>query len=338
MKPIYKYLAHAGLTAAMCFALALPSMAQRGGGGGGGHSGGGGGGGGHVSGGGGGGGHVSSGGFSGGRSSGSFSGSRPSFSGGRSGAVVSRGGSYAGRPSIGGARAGAVAPRGYVRSVTAGNVGGHALANRGYVRGGGAVYGHSYAGGGVYARPYGWRSHGGFFYSHGYYGRYYYPWLGFSCGFLPYGYYPFWWGGAYYYYNDGLFYNYNNDEYTVVEPPVGAEVDKLPAKAQSIVIDGQQYYEYNGVYYQAITKDDGKTAYVVAGKDGVLNTNGESGADAVVPKVGDITYTLPEGCKKLKLNGQTLYVSDDGIYYQETTDANGKKAYKITAIESSDQQ
>ncbi|MBS1533192.1 MAG: hypothetical protein JSU01_23030 [Bacteroidetes bacterium] len=356
MKSIYKYLAHAGLSAAVCVALALPAMAQRGGGGGG-HSGGGGGGGGHFGGGGGGGfsggSHVSggfsgsrpsggfsgarpSGGFSGARPSGGFSGSRPSFSGGRSGAVVSRGGSYAGRPSFG-ARAGAVAPRGYVRSVTATNVGGgRALANRGYVSGGG-VYGHSYTGGGIYARPYAWGSHGGYFYTHGYYGLDYYPWLGFSCGYLPYGYYPFWWGDAYYYYNDGLFYSYDNDQYTVVEPPVGAEVDKLPAKAQSIVIDGQQYYEYNGVYYEAITKDDGSVAYQVAGKDGVLNTNA-SGADAVMPKVGDVTYTLPEGAKKLKLNGQVLFVTDDGIYYQEFKDPSGKKAYKITAIETPDQQ
>jgi hypothetical protein len=312
MKSIYKYLAHAGLSAALCIMIALPAMAQHGGGG---HSGGGGGGGGHFSSG-GGGGHVSGG----------------SFSGGRTGSV-SRG-TMSGRASVG-ARAGSVAPRGYVRSVTAG--GSRSLANRGAVSGGTRVYGHSYAGGGAYARPYAWGAHSGFFYSHGYYGSLYYPWIGFSCGFLPWGYYPFWWGDAYYYYDAGLFYQYNNDQYTVVEPPVGAEVDKLPAKAQSIVIDGQQYYEFDGVYYQAITKDNGQVVYEVAGKDGVLNT-GTSGADAVIPKVGDMTYSLPADCKKVTLNGQTLYVSDDGIYYQETTDASGKKAYKIAAIESNDGQ
>jgi|SRR3569833_36857 len=345
MRSIYKYFAHAGLSAAVCIALAMPAMAQRGGGG---HSGGGGGGG-HVSSGDGGGGHVGGGGFSGARPSGGFSGARPSggtsvrpsggFSGGRTGAIVGRGGNFAGRPSVG-VRAGANVPHGYVRSVTATrNIGGHALANRGFVAGAhGGVYGHSYAGGGVYARPYAWGRHGRYFYSRGYYGSLYYPWIGFSCGFLPYGYYPFWWNNYNYFYNDGLFYTYDNSQYTVVEPPVGAEVDKLPSKAESIVIDGQQYYEYNGVYYQPITKDNGQVAYQVAGKDGVLNTGGETGADAVVPKVGDITYTLPDGCKKLKLNGQTLYVSDDGIYYQETTDASGKKAYKITAIESADEQ
>src|SRR6185312_10583645 len=296
MKSIYRYLTQAGFTAALCIFLAVPSMAQRGG-----HSGGGGGGGGGSHGGGGGGGGFSGGGHSGG--SVGISHSAPS---------VSRGGNFSGshsysapristnanRPSIGVRGGTSVAPRGYVRSVTA-NPGAHNLATRGYVAG---AYGHSYAGGGAYARPYGWRSHGGYFYSRGYYGSLYYPWIGFNCGFLPWGYYPFWWGDAYFYYSDGLFYNYNNDQYTVVEPPVGASVDKLPSKAQSIVIDGQQYYEMNGVYYQQITKDDGTTAYEVVGKDGVLNTNG-SGAAAVTPHVGDVIDSLPAGAKKVKLNG-----------------------------------
>jgi hypothetical protein len=334
MRPIYKFLAQAGFTAALCVLLTVPSMAQRGG-----HSGGGGGGGGgsHSSGGGGGfsgGSHASGGGFSAPRSG--FSAPRSSgISAPRGGSVSAprTGTNYASRSSAG-VRSGAVgiAPRGYVRSVTA-TPGVHALATRGYVPG---AYGHSYTGGGVYARPYGWGLHGGYFYAHGYYGALYYPWLGFSCGYLPWGYYPFWWGGAYFYYSDGLFYNYENEQYTVVEPPVGASVNKLPSKAQSIVIDGQQYYEMNGVYYQPITKDDGTTAYEVVGKDGVLNTNG-SGAAAVTPHVGDVTETLPPGCRKVKLNGNTLYVSDDGIYYQETQDQNGKKAYKIVALESDNQ-
>jgi hypothetical protein len=326
MKTIYKYLAHAGFTAALCIFLALPAMAQRGGGGGGGHSSGGGGGGGHSSGGGGGfsGGGHSGGGFSGAtHTGGGFSGARPGGTG------FSHSGGFAGHAGIG-ARAGAVAPRGYVRSV--GFSGSHTLANRGFV-GRGSVYGHSYAGGGAYAHPYGWGRHGGYFYSHGYYGSLYYPWLGLGFGFLPYGYYPFWWDDAYYYYSGGLFYQYENDQYTVVEPPVGAEVKTLPEKAQSIVIDGQQYYEMNGVYYQAVTKDDGTVVYQVAGKDGELNT-AASGAAAVSPKVGDIIETLPPDSKKVKLNGTTLYVSDDGIYYQETKDSNGKKAYKIVALES----
>ena len=324
MKSIFQNATQTGLAVVLCIFLSLPGMAQRGG-----HSGGGSGG-----------GHINSGGGGGGGSRGITLGgggyrASSSFSNpGSNNVGIVRSNNNTGirsnsvRPSAG-IRAGAVAPRGYIRSVNANGT--HVLATRGFVQG---SYGHSYASGGVYARPYGWERHGGFFYSHGYYGSLYYPWLGLSFGYLPWGYYPFWWGGAYFYYSDGLFYQYNNEEYTVVEPPLGAEINKLPAKAQSIVIDGQQYFELNGVYYQPITKDDGTTVYQVAGKDGQLNTNAGAGVDAVVPKVGDIADALPADTRKVKLNGQILFVSDDGIYYEETTNPDGKKAYKIVAIES----
>jgi hypothetical protein len=96
---------------------------------------------------------------------------------------------------------------------------------------------------------------------------------------LPFGYYPFYWGDYQYYYSDGLYYQYNDNQYTVVEPPVGASVNSLPSKAQAITINGEQYYESNGVYYRAVTKDDGTVVYEVAGKDGELNT-GDANGDA----------------------------------------------------------
>jgi len=303
MKRIFKYVALTGLSAVTCLFLAMPAMAQRGGGG---HSGGGGGGGGgHISGGGGGG-------FSGGaRSSGGFS-------GGRSGAVASH---YSGSSrgvvtsSRGGAFRGTVGVSGHRTGFVSGSVGA-----RVYVHGGG--YGH-----------YGWGSHGGYFYNRGFYGRYYYPWLGLGFGFLPYGYYSFYWGGFPYYYSDGLYYQYDNDQYTVVEPPVGAAINEMPSGAQSIVINGQQYYEKNGVYYQAVKKDDGTVVYEIAGKDGQLNTNA-TGAAAVMPKVGDVVTQLPADCKKVRLGGNTYFVSVDGIYYQEAKDSNNNTVYKIVALDA----
>lgn len=222
-------------------------------------------------------------------------------------------------------RGGFVNGRGFSRNgiSAAGAVGAH----RGYVPGsvGGGFYGH----GGGY-RDYGWGRHGGYFYNGGFYGSLYYPWLGLGFGFLPYGYYSFYWGGYPYFYSDGLYYQYNNDQYTVVEPPVGAAINSMPSGAQSIVINGQQYYEKNGVYYQAITKDDGTVVYEIAGKDGVLNTDAK-GADAVVPKIGDVVSQLPPDCRKVKLNGQTFFVSVDGIYYQEMSDG---KSYKIVGLDA----
>jgi hypothetical protein len=296
MKRIYQHLAFAALSAILCLFLAIPADAQRGGGGGG-HSGGGGG---HY---GGGGGHYSGGGsrFSGQRSGGTATAQRRTQSTG--------GTSYAQRSgSTSLARTHGVAVSGSRASVGYGHGGGY----RGIGR------------------------HGGYFYSHGYYGSLYFPMLGLGFGYLPYGYYPFTWGGYPYYFSDGFYYQYNNDQYTVVDPPVGASINSLPSNAQSIVINGQQYYEDNGVYYTAITGADGSTTYQIAGKDGELNTSTNGAAAVVTPKVGDITTTLPPDSRKININGKVFYVSADGIYYQETTDSNNNKVYKIVGLESSD--
>ncbi|WP_317169594.1 DUF6515 family protein [Mucilaginibacter humi] len=171
----------------------------------------------------------------------------------------------------------------------------------------------------------------GFYYrNRGYYSTYYTPQLGFSLRVLPYGYYPFYFGADQYFYNDGLYYRQmENEEYTVVEPPIGAAIDKLPAKAQAISINGMQYYELNGVYYQPITKDDGTLAYQIAGKDGELNTVDSGSPADDLPQVGDLVDYLPEDCKIIKLNGQKYYVSQEGYYFQDAVDTNGDKVFKI---------
>jgi hypothetical protein len=54
---------------------------------------------------------------------------------------------------------------------------------------------------------------------------------------------------------------------------MGAEINQLPQDAKSIIIDGQQYYELNGVYYQPLADNGGNTVYKIVGKDGELNTS-----------------------------------------------------------------
>jgi len=105
----------------------------------------------------------------------------------------------------------------------------------------------------------------------------------------------------------------------------------LPSNAQSIVINGQQYYELNGVYYLAIRKDDGTIEYQIAGKDGQLDT-GADGTASVVPHVGDIVTQLPADCRKVRLNNATYFVSEDSIYYHQTTDSDGQTQYKIVGF------
>lgn len=167
------------------------------------------------------------------------------------------------------------------------------------------------------------------------------PGVGFRIGYLPHGYYPFYYGPDLYYYYSGVFYRpYDGGGYEVTVPPVGAEVPALPKGASSIVIDGQQYYEFDGVYYQAIVNDKGKTVYVIAGKNGVLNTDGNDGAvdNPPAPEVGDVVNQLPDDCRKVKLNGRKYFVSPDGIYYEEFTDNNNVRAYRIASIPMDDEK
>jgi hypothetical protein len=166
------------------------------------------------------------------------------------------------------------------------------------------------------------------------FGFYGYPHFGYRIGFLPYGYYPFYFGTDLYYYYGGVFYRpYDGGGYEVAIPPVGAVVPGMPRGAKSIVIDGQQYYEFNGVYYQPSTDDKGKVIYIIAGKDGVLNTNGDDDNNAPAPQVGDVVNQLPENCRKVSLNGKRYYVSPDGIYYEDFTDKqHNVKAYRIASI------
>jgi hypothetical protein len=182
--------------------------------------------------------------------------------------------------------------------------------------------------------------HTAYHYNHGYYGTSYAPRLGFSLNVLPFGYYPFYFGDYQYYYSNGLFYQSDNDQYTVVEPPVGAAITTLPSDAQSIVINGQQYYEVDGVYYEPVTKDDGSLVYQVAGKDGELNTDGGSGGDTApaAPQIGDIVSQLPPNCKKMSINGDKLYVSPDGVYYKAQGDQNNNTVYKIVGLPGDDGQ
>ncbi len=354
MKKTYKYLTTIALNALLCLFVALSASAQ--------HRDGGGGGGSRPS-----GGSSSSGGGGGGssRPSGSSnSGSsfrpspsstnsprpsvsntnRPSFNGGGYNRPSNSGVGYT-RSGNGNSRIAIAPPRTYNPGYSVAtahrigvnpgvnsyggrsNINSTSIGTRGYIGAGGRAS-VGVGGRGFYGPSY-WRTHGYYHYYHGYYNTYYGPRLGFSIGFLPYGYYPFYFDDAEYYYSSGLFYQYDNNEYTVVEPPVGAEINSLPSNAQSIVINGVQYYEANGVYYEPITKDDGSVTYQVAGKDGELNTNSPNNDVQQAPQVGDIVESLPQDCRKINLNGEKYYVSADGYYYQEARDANNNKVYKI---------
>jgi hypothetical protein len=224
---------------------------------------------------------------------------RSGHSGGRGGHGASRGGSSY-RPSTGHAFRGG---------------------NRiGYV---GRRPGHIYRPGfGIYRRPfYGYRN-------------YYRPYLGLRINVLPFGYYPFFFGADQFYYSGGLFYREYDNAYKVVVPPVGAEVPNIPSDAKEVQINGQTYYEYKGVYYSITEKGDGRSVYVVAGKDGVLNTdlNNSEAKDGDV-QMGDVVEILPEGSRQVFIKGERYYMTDAGVYYEEVING-GKITYKVVGVDN----
>lgn len=214
---------------------------------------------------------------------------------------------------------------------------------------------------GNYGRPY----YGDTYYGRSFYGGYgayyrgYYPHIGFRINILPFGYYPFYFGGYTYYYNEGLFYQQypNSNDYQVVAPPIGAEIPRLPRGARDITIDGQQYFEKDGVYYQPVINQDGKKVYRVAGKDGVLNTDGDEQPqdeqpaynnsqpqynnqnqqpnNGALPRVGDVVNAIPADSRAVTINGEKLFISPDGIYYQEDNSGN-TRIFKIVGVPSED--
>ena len=56
--------------------------------------------------------------------------------------------------------------------------------------------------------------------------------------------------GQQYYYSDGNYYQPQGDQYQVVSPPMGAEVDRIPANAKSFEVGGDTYLAVGETYYR----------------------------------------------------------------------------------------
>lgn len=166
---------------------------------------------------------------------------------------------------------------------------------------------------------------------------------GLTLGLLPRGYWGFNFGGFPYYYYSGVFYRSTNDQqYQVVEAPIGAEVPNLPNDAKQIIVNEQKLYEYLGTYYKEVKDVNGKRHYIVQGKNGVLNTENMNevtvennisnlNASKYTPSVGDIVLQLPTQTKIVVINGKKLFVTPENIYYEEYMDENILK-YKVVGM------
>ncbi|MDI9365304.1 MAG: DUF6515 family protein [Flavobacterium sp.] len=166
------------------------------------------------------------------------------------------------------------------------------------------------------------------------------PNIGFRVNALPYGYLPFYFGSRNYYYYDNTFYRrYDDRNYEVVAPPIGAKLPELPKAAKVVTIDGVKYYELGGTYYLPTYNEKNEILYEVVGVNGELETNQLSNDNGNYNnqnqpqqskpiQEGDFVDNLPNQCKTITINGQTLYVSPNNIYYQQIVEYN-RVYYKI---------
>ena len=86
--------------------------------------------------------------------------------------------------------------------------------------------------------------------------------------------------GITYYYRSNTYYREREDGgFEVVEAPLGATVSRPPLGAKLQKVDGKYYYEKDGTYYYKDIDANGNTMYIIAGKNGELNTDAAFGKD-----------------------------------------------------------
>jgi|GEM_PF-424254 len=174
----------------------------------------------------------------------------------------------------------------------------------------------------------------GLFYS--YYDGFYSPVFaprGIHVSVLPYGYYPFYIGPSRYYYYSGVYYrDYDGGQYEVVDAPMGAQVSSLPKGATVAIVNGEKFYQFNGTYYREETNSRNEVVYTVVGKNGEINNSNDADVNADVSDapppppsdlhVGDIIPELPEGSHPVTINGESLFVSPDNMYFKQLVTGN----------------
>jgi hypothetical protein len=163
----------------------------------------------------------------------------------------------------------------------------------------------------------------------GFYGSWVRPRIGIHVNVLPPGYWGFYMGPSPYYYYGGAYYRPGPrpGDYEVIDAPLGASVPELPHGAKVVVINEQKFYELDGTYYKEDIRDNNEIWYTVVGKNGKVDTDYMPAPDNG-PKEGDVIDKLPEGSRKVTLNGKTYFVSPDDVYYEETMEHNTVK-YRV---------
>lgn len=115
--------------------------------------------------------------------------------------------------------------------------------------------------------------------------------------------------GHEFYYKNGVFYKHNGKDYIVHRAYPGMRVRTIP-EARRIVIKNVNYWYYYGTFYRMI---DTSREYEV-----------------VVPPVGAIVESIPDGYEKLIIDGNTYYIVN-GVQYMAIV-YNGEIWYEVIKV------
>lgn len=118
-------------------------------------------------------------------------------------------------------------------------------------------------------------------------------------------------GGVSFIFNEGFYYRYGHQGYTVVRPPSGLKVRYLPNGHEKVIVKGRSYYAVQGIYY---VFDNGYYRVVEAPGGTIIRSTTILPTQSSSFQLGNSYSALPQGAESVTINGQQYFQYRD-IYF-----------------------
>ena len=123
---------------------------------------------------------------------------------------------------------------------------------------------------------------------------------------LPTGCVNYTWSGRNYYFQNGIYYDYYNNSYRPIAPPIGFTINYLPTGHSNFQFGGIPFFYLHGVFYRKINN-----YYVVE-----------------EPPIGAIIYDIPLDDVEIVTINDQIYYELNGCLYQENY-SNYRRSYTV---------
>jgi len=142
---------------------------------------------------------------------------------------------------------------------------------------------------------------------------------------------PLIYAGISFIFNNGIYYRQYQQGYTVVRPPAGLKIRYMPNGYEIIIINGRQYYFYQGIYYDF---DSGYYRVINEPVNNVIYT--DSAAPLLIQPIetpqgsasqsgfqlGRSYKSLPQGAQSVTINGQQYFQYADIYFLPQSSDSS----------------